>query len=59
MGKKIDCDTPEYHEVHSCKLKKLNANEELEKRTKNSKVECKKCGLKGINKKDVCKPEKI
>ena len=59
MAKKIDCDTPEYHKLHSCKLRKLKAEEELEKRKKKAKVKCKKCGEKGIKKKDVCKPEKV
>lgn len=59
MGKKLDCDTPEYHKLHSCKLSKYKADEELEKRSQQAKVKCKKCGMNGIDKKDVCKPEKV
>lgn len=59
MGKRIDCDTPDYHDLHMCKLTKRGLHDEIDKRSQTPTVICRKCGSKADLKRDVCKPESI
>ncbi len=59
MGKPLDCDTPEYHTLHICKLQKLGLEEEIRRRAEGATLRCRKCGALATRERDVCKPERL
>jgi len=59
MGKPLDCDTPSYHDLHVCKLRKLGAEEEIRRRAEHPAVRCRNCGALAARDRDVCKPEPL
>lgn len=59
MGKRMDCDTPDYHDLHICKLSKRGLHDEIQQRSQHPTVSCRKCGAKANQEQDVCKPEPL
>ncbi|WP_020677147.1 hypothetical protein [Geopsychrobacter electrodiphilus] len=51
------CPTPKMHPKHLCKLKKLGQAEELRARNNTPTVTCDKCGARGNQPEDVCRPQ--
>ncbi len=56
MGSKKECETPNYHDMHMCKLQKKGLMEEIDRRSTNPTVTCNKCGAKANESRDLCQP---
>ena len=59
MGSKEWCETPRYHDLHMCKLRKKGLEEEIGRRSDRPTVVCEKCGAKANEKNDLCRPRPL
>ncbi len=56
MASLKDCETPDYHDMHMCKLRKKGLMEEIDRRSANPTVVCNKCGARANENRDLCQP---
>lgn len=59
MGKKDECETPKYHDMHMCKLRKKGLMEEIDRRSDRPAVVCAKCGARANEGRDLCQPRPL
>jgi len=56
MGSQKDCEKPNYHDMHMCKLRQKGLMEEIDRRSATPTVICNKCGAKANQDRDLCQP---